>query len=101
MEETNQSQRPEDRRIAQALEEAGGQGRGMSSPPDEFKRTKPQKEMTVNIIKSEMEKGGWTVKGMTKAPTYTPDRAKFNSYIEWRQNNPNGTYADYRQAREG
>ena len=54
----------------------------------------------MNVVKSEMEKGGWTVEGMTKAPTYKPDRAKFNSYIEWRRSNPNGTYADYRKAQE-
>lgn len=52
----------------------------------------------MNIVKDEMEKGGWTVEGMTKVPTYKPNRAKFDSYIEWRQSNPNGTYADYRQA---
>ena len=49
-------------------------------------------------VKSEMEKGGWTVEGMTKAPAYKPNRAKFNSYIEWRQGSPQGTYADYQQA---
>lgn len=54
----------------------------------------------MDTIKSEMEKGGWTVEGMTKAPTYKPDCAKFNSYVEWRQSNPHGTYADYRKAQE-
>ena len=47
-----------------------------------------------------MEKGGWTVEGTTKAPAYKPNRAKFGNYVEWRHSNPNGTYADYRQAQE-
>lgn len=42
----------------------------------------------------EMEKT-YTVKNLTKLPTYKPNREKFNSYVEWRQVNPRGTYADY------
>ena len=38
----------------------------------------------------------YTVENLVKLPAYTPNREKFNSYIEWKQNNPHGTYADYR-----
>jgi len=39
----------------------------------------------------------YTVENLTRLPSYTPNREKFNSYTEWRQINTSGTYADYRE----
>ena len=38
----------------------------------------------------------YTIKNLTRLDSYTPDRKKLASYVEWRQANPTGTYADYR-----
>ena len=51
-----------------------------------------EKEMKMPTVRKKVTR-------ITRAP-YRPNRTKFDGYIEWRQSNPHGTYADYRKAQE-
>lgn len=47
------------------------------------------------MLAKEMAKQ-YTVKNLIRLDSYTPDRKKLASYVEWRRTNPTETYADYR-----